>query len=358
MEKEYALAPKEHAEIHKRHVAEIVTQAPKSDKPVVIILAGQPGAGKSGLRGNAERHFAKNNMAEPVVVDIDELRLSHPEYRRFVAEDSRSASTKVQYDAGKWGRDLIEESRRQNKNIIIDGTLRSKENAEDLVSKFKKSGYEVEIHAIAVAREDSEMGVYYRHEYSKSRHKFDERWVPEDVREQAYNGMPQSIKHLEDSENSLAKPDRIAVFGRGRDDEGNPKRLYDSVDPVDGQSATASEAIDQERARKRTEYEIKDREIQQEQLIEMIKTRDPNLKESENKRAFEIIGRENDLHEHQQKMQNNPAYKNKYEKKSEQFLIKRNEARSNIRESRSANRSSQSPLSKEASRSDGHSRER
>ena len=155
-----------HEEIRADHKANFVDIHPEAKQPKVIILAGHPGAGKSGLRNNALLDFPEDEP--PIIVDIDRLRESHPEYQDLLAKqkkekDYRSAASDVQYDASNWGKELIANAREGRRNLIIDGTLKSSDKAEELCKRFKRDGYHVEVHAIAVHYEDSWLSVEKRY---------------------------------------------------------------------------------------------------------------------------------------------------------------------------------------------------
>ena len=72
-----------------------------------MILAGQLGAGKTGLRNEAKEMLSQDGSGV-VVVDVDEMREYHPEYLGIAAKDPRNAATAVQQDAGRWADELVE----------------------------------------------------------------------------------------------------------------------------------------------------------------------------------------------------------------------------------------------------------
>ena len=142
--------------------------AKADDRPKVIILAGQPGAGKGSLAEHAKKEFSAKGGA--VAIDVDKLRDYHPAYEGAIKENDRTAAGRVQADAGAWADELRDEAMKRRHNaIIIDATLKSPDKAEDLCRKFKKEGYELEIRAMAVCREDSIQGIYGRYEGAKAK---------------------------------------------------------------------------------------------------------------------------------------------------------------------------------------------
>lgn len=95
---DYTLSAADHELRHQQLKNLLVDTKPASQNPTVIILAGQSGAGKSGLTDQAKSDFAPDAL--PVLVDIDELRETHPAYTDLKRINDRTAAGLVQADAG------------------------------------------------------------------------------------------------------------------------------------------------------------------------------------------------------------------------------------------------------------------
>jgi len=76
-----ALSAEEHARIFRERILEesAFSTATPQERPRVIILAGQPGAGKGGLARSAELEL----RGDAVTVDPDALRDFHPKVESF-----------------------------------------------------------------------------------------------------------------------------------------------------------------------------------------------------------------------------------------------------------------------------------
>jgi hypothetical protein len=211
-----------------------------SETPRAIVLAGQSGAGKSVLTRRAEAEFEGKGGA--VVIDPDDLRIFHTRYLDHVRDDPQTAADRVHPDASKLADYLRVEATKQRYNLIIDGTLKNPENAEQLCKELKAAGYRVEVWALAVNCRDSQRGVYLRYEEALADPSGDEipRNVPEAIQLEAYDGMPRSIKAIEHAQ--LA--DRVSVYRRG---DATPIYSNSDTAPGDGHDATAM--IDKERQR-------------------------------------------------------------------------------------------------------------
>lgn len=310
------LTQKQNESLYRNRIQPALSAAESREKPKLVILAGQPGAGKSGLNASAQADMQSQGGA--VTVDIDDLRKVHPQYRELIAENPRTAASEVQNDASAWGDRLLADARDQNKNIILDGTLKDPDKAETLVRDFKRSGYEVEVRAMAVSKETSELGVYERYENAMKNAPGAARWVPEEVRNDAYDGMPRAIDRLEAQEDPEMRADRIRVYARAPDAAGEPACLHDSQAPSNVEKS-ARESIEAERGRVVELDEQKIRHDKWMEICEQIKTRDPYLEEPENRRAFELADREREAKDHLINMDETVYYSTDYECSAEEF---------------------------------------
>lgn len=283
MAKDYTLSKEEHQQIRQEISEEYLQGTSRAEQPRAIILAGQPGAGKSGLTREARAELERDGGA--VIVDTDQLRDSHPDYDMLKSQNDRRAAGLVQKDSGQWADELTQDAMEQRRNLIIDGTLKNPDNARNLCDELKDQGYQVEVRAMAVAKEDSVQGVYGRYESQKAVDGSG-RWVPEQVRDQAYEGMPRSLDTLEQGKHA----DRISVYRRGED---GPEMIHDGPG--------AAQALENERNRQRTPEELAardqawNRQASSPQdrdagIMQRIEARDPGLKEPENQRAAELAG--------------------------------------------------------------------
>ena len=98
--------------ILREHLVERAERDP-SERPIAVVVAGQPGSGKGQLGERAFERLVEAGRA-PVHVDTDLLRAYHREYPRLVAEDAKhdplaerrglehNAASLVQPEAGRW----------------------------------------------------------------------------------------------------------------------------------------------------------------------------------------------------------------------------------------------------------------
>ena len=302
------LTKEEHDRILERDIiptafASSLSQPVRTDEtPKVIILAGQPGAGKSRL---ADRGTDFDIGA--VVVDVDTMREFHPSYKDAIEENDRTAADRVQSDAGTWADEVRDRAIEERHNIIIDATFKTPDRAEALCRKFKDNDYEVEIRAMAASKEESIQGITGRYERGKKitiefeknkemkieatdkekKLPWQQRWVdPEKIHDPAYEGVLESIHRAESScwidKNGEEKKlvDRICVNSRH-------KKLYDSTEPVKDQEATAALAVKKGREEFRKPEKFAIYHEKNEEIYELISKRG-GLKEKENERFLEL----------------------------------------------------------------------
>lgn len=125
------------------------------ERPKAIILAGQPGAGKGGLKQAVKFELSSDVAA----IDPDELREYHPGAEDWQKASPYGWSQQTNADAGQWARGLREAAIEGRKNIIVDTTLGNAKPATEMIKELQAAGYEVEIRAMASHRLESEHGI-------------------------------------------------------------------------------------------------------------------------------------------------------------------------------------------------------
>ncbi len=187
------LSAEEHARIFRERILEesAFSTATSQERPRVIVLAGQPGAGKGGLARSAELEL----RGDAVTVDPDALRDFHPKVESFRNAHPYTWADDTHPDASAWAKELRSAAVEGRKNLILDTTLADGEKAVALVKDLQAKGYEVEIRAMATHRLESELGVDERFSNSLERKGFG-RYVPEGIRDQVYRDLPDNLNQV------------------------------------------------------------------------------------------------------------------------------------------------------------------
>ena len=237
---------------HRKIIPNELGNVKPAKAPKVFMLGGQPGAGKSGMKRNIEDTLAAGQM-NAVKIDMDEFRIYHPSYLKFVRENPRTAAGRVQEDVRKWAEELYQEALKRRVNVIYDGTLTRQ--AEAMVKSADQVGFAIEVHVVATSFEASQQGVKNRYEEGNAaynaepNHNAPPRSVPDDVQRSAYNGIPGNLEAL--CKTGLVSYVRVA--SRSGD------KVYEAVGKTkvkkDG-GAQAKAALETERNRVWTAQEI------------------------------------------------------------------------------------------------------
>ena len=174
-----------------------------TENPKVVLLGGQPGAGKSGLENmvNVKKNY--------VSISGDDYREYHPRFKEINLEYGREASKYTQQWAAEITEKLIKELRKEKYNLIIEGTLRTAELPLKEANAFKKAGYNVELNVVVVKPEKSRLGTLERYEAMLKQGK-----VPRMTPKEHHNLVVNNIgNNLEIIYNSKAF-DNIKLFDR------------------------------------------------------------------------------------------------------------------------------------------------
>lgn len=132
----------------------------KEEKPIAIILGGQPACGKSTLI-----RVAKNDhpSLDFLTVNGDLYREFHPEKDKLI-KDPIKYPAETQIFSNVFTERLIEEAIKRKCNIIIEGTMRNPDVPLKTAQNFKDAGFRVEAYIIAAPKEFTQLGLYNRYQ--------------------------------------------------------------------------------------------------------------------------------------------------------------------------------------------------
>ena len=114
--------------------------------PKAILLAGQPGAGKTILSEVLKSEFQDN----VIIINGDEYRRFHPNYRQLYREYGSESVSMTSAFSSAVTEALIGELSERRFHLIIEGTGRTVEVPRKTASLLSAKGYSVTIAAIAV----------------------------------------------------------------------------------------------------------------------------------------------------------------------------------------------------------------
>ena len=247
-----------------------------SKNPKVFLLGGQPGAGKSGLENML------NLKDEYISISGDDYREYYPRFREINLEYGKEASKYTQQWASQITEKLIEKLAKEKYNLIIEGTLRTAQLPLKEADRFRKLGYEVELHVLVVKPEKSYLGTLLRYEEMIKWGK-----IPRMTPKEHHDLVVKNIgDNLEIIYNSKAF-DNIKLFNRENNLLYNYKENYD-INPKN--------ILENEFNSEWKLEEIKNFREKWENLIIMIENRKPHIEEisklkNEKNQVFEIISK-------------------------------------------------------------------
>ena len=260
-DRQFLLTAAKHAAIYRKIEAHHFSGTTPQDSPKVIILGGQPGAGKSGLLEASKQDFPGCNV---VSINGDELRYYHPQYREIQKADERHFAELTDPHARQWTKQLFDRTIETRRNILFEGTMREAGPITQTMARLKSSGYQITARIIAASEHDSVAGIFRRYEEQKAAKGFG-RWSNIKAHNEAYVGVPVTVGLIEDH----CFADRVEVYNR------RGVLLYANILEQGGwsQKPQGAAVIQAERNRCPTVDEVRQRESEWSTVLTMMSAR-------------------------------------------------------------------------------------
>ncbi|MHA4740678.1 zeta toxin family protein [Dyadobacter sp. MSC1_007] len=158
----YELSEADYQEILQDIIRDTTYKRTRSEKPTVVILGAQPGAGKTELQKEAESQLAGN----AVICNADNLRDYHPQAHEIKKDHPRFYPDITAPLAQRWNDSLVKHCVDKKLNFILETTFSSGRRLNQTIYFFKEAGYQVDIMLLAVSPKLSLLGTYLRYEHS------------------------------------------------------------------------------------------------------------------------------------------------------------------------------------------------
>ena len=128
--------------------------------PEVVLLGGQPGAGKSTTAFQLQRQFADRGGL--VCVTCDDFRPFHPDYERLLMERPADMAG-VTRPAARWWQDRAADYLRTHRyNTLLESAFRDPDSVLATARDFQNAGYQVHVSALAVPAAVSRLAIIER----------------------------------------------------------------------------------------------------------------------------------------------------------------------------------------------------
>lgn len=173
-----------------RIIPQVIGTATAQIQKEAFILGGQPGSGKSTL----VREILKSNT-NAVFINGDDLRPYHPQYYSFLKENDQEAADLTQAVCNIWVEHLIKECVQRGLNIIVEGTMRTKEAPLTTAKILKEADYAVNLVVVSAPYELSLLSLEYRYNEIKKLGGF-ARYTKKSSHDEAYKNIGDTLTAL------------------------------------------------------------------------------------------------------------------------------------------------------------------
>ncbi|HRN29609.1 MAG TPA: zeta toxin family protein [Terrimesophilobacter sp.] len=223
------LTPDEHETIYRTLVQPVLFDAAPGghDKPTLVLLGGQPGAGKS--RSTARLLAEYDGM---VALTGDDLRIFHPQFRSLVTEQPEQAGSILAEATRGWVRAALDDALTRRHSLLLEGTFGDPDTTLATATRFRDAGFHVRIIAVASPRVLSIVSAASR--YLRDRKLgTPARFTRLSAHDRGYHGTTRLIDSLQSSSPTA----RVTIISRN----GNVlyDREHDNMDSTISDAATA-----------------------------------------------------------------------------------------------------------------------
>lgn len=147
-------------ELYERNVRPLLFEgiAP-SERPVVVFVGAQPGAGKSRTVDAVRRQLGTHSVA----ISGDEFRQFHPLYARLRRENPVAMPNATQHFSGPAVGRAIEDARARRVNVVIEGTCRDPDTTFATMRRFADGGYRTRLVVVSTPLAQSQLAAVQRY---------------------------------------------------------------------------------------------------------------------------------------------------------------------------------------------------
>ncbi len=195
------------------YIAVTAGKNPSNDKKLIII-GGQPGAGKSRIMPIAKTELNDN----AIIVDFDELRSMHPYYKDVSKNYPEITHRILHSDTNKVKDKIIDELIDKNYNVIYEGALRATKGFIDLAKRFKDKDYKIKMDIMATPKLESYGSTFVRYATALITDTT-ARWVEKSYHDASYVGVTNTVSEFYKQK----MIDEISIFVRDID---SPKEIF------------------------------------------------------------------------------------------------------------------------------------
>ncbi|GGT54519.1 ATP/GTP-binding protein [Streptomyces kurssanovii] len=134
--------------------------AARQDRPVVVIVGGQPGAGKTQVADLVEAVLDRRGGA--VRISSDLYKAAHQHYAQLLAVDVRTAGVKIRPDTRRWQAAVEEYVRIHGFDAVVESALADAAEFRTSAAAYRQAGSRIEVVALARPQALSQLGILDR----------------------------------------------------------------------------------------------------------------------------------------------------------------------------------------------------
>ncbi|MET8427785.1 zeta toxin family protein [Nocardia sp. NPDC004860] len=247
---QYRLPETENERIFRqRIVPQLLSGRTSHDRPTVVFLTGQPGAGKN--RVSMMLADVLNARGGFVDVDSDLYKPYHPQYDELLARDDTLMAAYTRADGRAWMAKAHQYARDNKINAIIQETSQNADAVAATMREYRQAGFRVEAMILGVSQAMSNQGILNRY-YEQVADGGRGRLTVQANADQSYDGIPALADRIDNDRLT----DQVAVFRRGEETP-RYRNALDGRGQWESQPATRA-AIETERQRPWTGPEATD----------------------------------------------------------------------------------------------------
>ncbi|MFD0396433.1 zeta toxin family protein [Streptomyces nogalater] len=141
-------------------IPSVTKGAVHQSRPVVVVVAGQPGAGKTEIADLVQAALDRRGGA--VRIGRDLYKPAHRRYAELLAADVRTAGVKVRPDTSRWQAEVEAHVRACGFDAVVESALADPQEFRASSHAYRRAGHRIEVVAVAVAEAWSQLGILDR----------------------------------------------------------------------------------------------------------------------------------------------------------------------------------------------------
>ncbi|MFG3499284.1 zeta toxin family protein [Streptomyces sp. NPDC047928] len=135
-------------------------EAVRQNRPVVVIVGGQPGAGKTTVAELIKAALDRRGGAVRICSDL--YKTAHHQYGELLTDDVRTAGARVRPDTRRWQAAAEDHVRMHGFDAVVESALANVEELRTSSYAYRRAGHRVEVVVVATAEAWSQLGVLDR----------------------------------------------------------------------------------------------------------------------------------------------------------------------------------------------------